>query len=198
MKTKLALGAAVVLLAATPAMADLFVAPVNFSWPNNQSNGAAPLHSFNFNLPGVVSVKSITLDISHSWGNDLRLIVTGPAGETFNLMDGEVSVGGSGNFDLGFLPADITLGNAGPYTFVDIGGGSPSWANGHALPGIYDANAWHPGPMAAGAWVLDIWDTVGGDGGSIGVMTIDYNPIPAPGVVALLGVAGLASRRRRR
>ena len=192
MKTTLAIGAAAMLFAAAPATADIFTTSVNATWT---STGGA---NVGFALPDLLSVKSITLDLAHTWGNDMDILVTGPAGEVFDLMLNEVDANGSGNFDMGLVAGSGLLTNVDAYIFVAPGGGSPTWTPGFSPGGTYDANIWHAGAVAAGAWTLVVSDNVGGDGGAIGDLTIVYNVIPAPGALALLGVAGLVSRRRRR
>ena len=66
-----------------------------------------------------------------------------------------------------------------------------------------------PGGVAGGPFVLttgdlyvEIYDTFNDAGidqimGPGSTITIEYTPVPAPGALALLGVAGLAARRRR-
>jgi len=192
MKTTLAIGTAAMLFAAAPATADIFTTSVNATWT---STGGA---NVGFALPELLSVKSITLDLAHTWGNDMDIIVTGPGGEVYDLMLNEIADNGSGNFDMGLVAGSGALANVDAYVFVAPGGGSPTWPGGFAPGGVYDANLWHAGSVAAGAWTLVVTDAVAGDGGSVGDLTIVYNVIPAPGALALLGVAGLVSRRRRR
>lgn len=50
----------------------------------------------------------------------------------------------------------------------------------------------------AGVWTLRIYDWASGDTGSLGGWSIDVTHVPAPGALALLGLAGLVSGRRRR
>ena len=53
------------------------------------------------------------------------------------------------------------------------------------------------GEHASGAWNIQ-WGTVGGGAGG-GIQTrIEWTTVPAPGAMALLGLAGLAGARRRR
>ncbi|MHC4808935.1 MAG: proprotein convertase P-domain-containing protein [Planctomycetota bacterium] len=148
-------------------------------------------------LPDVVSIDSITIDIAHTWGGDLEITLTSPTGDVFELMFDDVDTSGSGNFDMGLVGGSGALDNVAPYEFVESGG-LPEWddSNGVAPAGTYNANAWASGGWSAGDWTLLINDDAGGDPTSIGSVTIAYT-IPAPGALALLGLAGLAGRRRR-
>ena len=51
---------------------------------------------------------------------------------------------------------------------------------------------------AAGTWRLHVSDTATGDTGAILQYSLHFTAVPAPGALALLGLAGLAGRRRRR
>ncbi len=149
-------------------------------------------------LPDVLSIDSITIDIAHTWGGDLEITLTSPTGDVFNLMFDDVDQSGSGNFDMGQVAGSGGINNVAPYEFVESGG-LPVFddsVGGVAPAGTYNANAWASGGWAAGDWTLLINDDAGGDPTSIGSVTIAYT-IPAPGALALLGLAGLAGRRRR-
>lgn len=171
---------------ASTATADLLVVPINISWPASPGQGGATV-GFDFAID-VASIKSITLEITHTWQGDIDFNVTAPSGAVFALAN---SVGGSA--DLGVIGSGLP-GDEAPYTFVEFG--SLGW--GPLGGGIRGAEVWQAGPFAAVGWSVTINDPVGGDGGSIANVIIDYNPVPAPGALALLGLAGLAGRRRRR
>jgi subtilisin-like proprotein convertase family protein len=179
---------------ATVASADVFSNDYNIEWPTDQTGEilSAPI-----SLPGVATIDSISLDIAHTWGNDLLITLTSPTGDVFDLMNDEVDQGGSGNFDMGLIAADGSLANVATYNFVEAGG-LDVWddTSGVAPGGTYNANSWASTGWDAGDWTLSVSDLVGGDGGAIGNVTIMYT-IPAPGALALLGLAGLAGRRRR-
>lgn len=49
-----------------------------------------------------------------------------------------------------------------------------------------------------GRWLLHISDNAGGDVGTLTQVTLYISNIPGPGALALLGVAGVVARRRRR
>ena len=148
-------------------------------------------------LPDVLSIDSITIDIAQTWGGDLEITLTSPTGDVFELMFDDVDQSGSGNFDMGLVGGSGALANVAPYEFVESGGLDVfDDSSGVAPAGTYNANAWASGGWSAGDWTLLINDDACGDVTSIGSVTIAYT-IPAPGALALLGLAGLAGRRRR-
>lgn len=147
-------------------------------------------------LPSIASIDSVAIDIAQTWGGDLEMTLTSPTGDVFTFMFDEVDSSGSGNFDMGLVPGDGSLANVDAYTFVETGG-LTEYAEDFAPGGTYNANAWASGGWDAGDWTLLINDDAGGDDTSIGSVTITYT-IPAPGAIALLGLAGIAGGRRRR
>jgi len=191
MKAKSALIAAVAFAGiANSAMAATQVINVNQTWPAVPGTTAPII--VNFAMPAVASVQSITLQLAHTWASDLDIYIDTPAVGTFDFdliyLDG-------GSADLGVAPGNSSLANVGNYVMQP--GGAPAFVGPHALPGTYAPNFWTAGPIAAGNWALNIRDGVGGDGGAVGQVTIQYTEIPAPGALALLGLAGLVGRRRR-
>lgn len=175
---------------ASIASADMVTNTYDITWA---SGDTGEIFSDAIALPEVASIDAITLDISHTWSADLLITLTSPTGDVFDLMNNN-----GGNTDMGINAADGSLANVAPYTYLESGSGNGTFFGGAPLGGgTYDANAWASGGWAAGDWTLSVSDTVGGDGGSIGDVTIMYT-IPAPGALALLGLAGLAGSRRRR
>ncbi len=127
--------------------------------------------------------------------------LAGPGGAIFVLLNNTLSVTNSGtnsgNFDLGLVAGNGGLANVGVYTFT--GAGSSTWIAPHSLPGNYNAATWTSGPIAAGDWTLTVNDSVGGDGGAVGNLSVTYTAVPEPASSALLlsAVSLLAWRRRR-
>ena len=165
--------------------------PIHFSFrsvflgqPTPGTGQAAGTFDFPDNPSGVVeSIKSISIDISHTWAGDLDFTITTPGGGVFNLADNE---GGSADLD-------------GVYTFVQSGGSDSAWPS--AGGGPYNANSWVDGPFEKNGWSYLIDDPVGGDGGTVRSITIEFNKsaIPEPGsALALLGLGVVAAIRRRR
>ena len=197
MKKLFLASALVAMLMATSANADTFTLPLNVDSIDNTT-----VVNESFSLGEVDSVKSISLDLAHTWGGDLQITLTAPDGSTYVPVFAPTDQTGSGNFDLGVVAGDSSLANVATYTFVESGGLTVfDDTSGVAPSGIYDAFAWGPGNHAAGVWNLLIDDTVGGDPTSVGNFVIDFNTsaIPEPTTFAVLvGLTGLAVSRRRR
>lgn len=194
---RLIMGALACLLLATSAQAQIYSTSLNWSWPASPGEGGPFTHTFD--LPELIDVKSIEIEMAHTWGNDLRPVgVTGPGGATFTLLNNTLATSGSGNFDLGLVAGSGALSNVAWYKFEDAG---PSqWTAPFSPAGTYNAVAWHSGSVAAGTWTLFVSDPVGGDGGAIGGFKMTYNPVPEPSSMLLctLGLTGLGLIRRRR
>ena len=164
---------------------------INFAWPPSPGTGTV---TGTITLPDVTSIKSITVQLASTWASDLDVFVDAPGGalNEFELMDNEF-----GNSDLGLVAGSGALANVAPYTFVAAGG--LAFGGTYSAPGTYTADAW-PGVTAnvGGVYTLSVTDAVGADGGAVGTWTIEYNPVPTPGALALLGMAGLFGARGRR
>lgn len=149
---------------------------------------------------GTTSVMVTLNNISHTFIDDLDILLVGPGGNVLLLSD----AGGATDF----------IGNT--ISFLD---GSPVAADGAAIPdGTYGPTNYGTGDtftapgapvgpygtsiMAAaggfnGTYTLYIQDDVGGDVGVVaGGYTLTF--VPAPGALALLGLGGLVVGRRRR
>ena len=189
---------------------------------NNGAPTAMPTSVFESTVnigTDVASVNSITFtNLAHTWIGDLQAVLFDPNGVGYNifvrpgLLHNNSTVGSANNFngtytfvesgapnDLPILSAGDTTFNLPSGTYNQTFGGSAAagatWVSGHM--------SIHNTPMSqisgsAGTWTLRIWDWAGGDPGSLGGWSIDYTPVPAPGALALLGLAGLAGARRRR
>ncbi len=170
---------AVLALSGLAAAASADVLVINISgWDANTGYGGGN-SSANFNLGVGTTIDSAEYDVSWtapspSWSSELVL----------SLNDSIAFIGGF---------YDAAPGSVG-------GPGSESGAGNFAAA---------PGGIAGGPFVLttgdlyvEIYDTF--DDGfngqqhiDSGTITVYYTPVPAPGALALLGVAGLAARRRR-
>jgi hypothetical protein len=204
---RLILGAVACMLLASQAQAQVYNSGA-LGWAWGTSPGTAPLGGFThtFSLPDIQSVNEICLDISHSWGNDLDIWIDAPGGGSFDfdLMFNELSTTATGNFDLGTAvspagaAAAFHFGNVATYRFNAVG--ANNWIAPYSAPGLYNANAWLAGPIAAGTWTLRVEDTVGGDGGAIGNLKIGYSQVPEPSslLLALMGLSPIGLIRRRR
>ena len=169
--------------------------------PWNDSGADGPgINRFEIFVPdsGIIKdVKELFLDIEHTWVGDLRITLTHKDSGTTALL-----------LDRPGVP-DSTFGNsddlAGLYTFIDGGDVFPETTqpdgSGLVPNGAYsgvDSLSVFEGLNKFGTWSLVIEDNAGGDTGALFAWGFTVNNIPAPGALALLGVAGLAGTRRRR
>ena len=103
--------------------------------------------------------------------------------------------------------SDMLIGVSGGASMVSVGGynvgfGGSSWGglNGSAGTGSYSGSA--SGSMAmngaAGFWWVNGWSSSAGTTSSGTFVLHGINAVPAPGALALLGLAGIAARRRRK
>jgi len=183
------------------------------SIPNSGFFSSSAASSF---VGDITGIKSVTLsNLSHTWVGDMQITLISPNGTRVNLFSrfGVTTATGVGSSkDLG-----------GTYTFVESGGlaWNPIAGAGLYPGGIYDRSTntnaltvqvgtvsgvqgLNPNTFASmiggasnGNWTIEYRDFAGGDIGTLGGWSVDFNFIPTPGALALLGVAGLAGRRRR-
>jgi len=150
-----------------------------FVIPVDSDSDGIPV-SFTFFQDTHDALLSISWDLDHeafspSWGSELRLDLTHVDSGTL------VTMGGGGAVDIDFDWADGPglYSSAGTMTAAELG---------IAIEDTY------------GDWVVTVFesydDPIVPDGHIMGTITI--NKVPAPGVIALLGTAGLVSLRRRR
>ena len=75
------------------------------------------------------------------------------------------------------------------------------YATGYGSPSFVSMDTAFAGVTSAGTWRLDVVDTFAAfDDGALfkWVLVLDGTPVPAPGAIALLGLAGLLGPSRRR
>lgn len=175
------------------------------------------------NVPSAGVVTGVDWDLTYqaggsvgsgSWASELSIELVGPGATANNVIST-----GSGSPPGGFHPE--TPGNAGTFIW-----GSPDpWSAGFNPGG--DSNSFNfgwpdsssdvvssagsttalDGWSAEGDWTVNLFDSFNdtADGNpaqgtfmSGSTITIHYSAIPAPGALALLGMAGLVGTRRRR
>ena len=143
-------------------------------------------------------IKAINLDINHTWVGDLTIdLVHKDSGTSVRLIDRpgvpETTFGNSDDLD-------------GEYSFIDgfapIPEESDPGGSGMVAPGNYGPSVGNlfdfQGLEKFGVWSLVIQDDASGDTGVLNSWQIIMNNAPAPGALALLGLAGLCGTRRRR
>lgn len=156
---------------------------------------------------GLIEDLNVDVIVAHTWQGDLRLVLTGPGGQSVTLMD---RPGTTASFGSPFGFSNDNLGNpttGAKFIFDDSAAlvydtGYP----GAGTAGITNISGAHrpENPLSVfnglnkqGRWTLTVFDNAGGDTGSIRNFGLSFT-VPAPGAVALFGAAGLAAARRRR
>jgi len=148
----------------------------------------------------IKEMHSVVLNgLTHTWAGDLLITLTHKdTGTTVVLVDRPGVTGGvgfgesqdyNGNYTFadGFAPIPDEFGNAG----AALPSGTYGLHTGNALSAFV-------GEDKFGVWSLVVTDFAGGDTGALGNWVINMSNVPAPGALALLGLAGVAARRRRR
>jgi MYXO-CTERM domain-containing protein len=174
--------------------------------PDGVSSSPEVIFSQTFALGAVASIDLFSVELAHSFLSDVDMRLVAPNGDEFLFALGQ-SGGAFPDFNGGFDGGDLgnggsLLAGASLYNFASAG---DVWNDGlagtaPAAGGTFAALTWQAGGWAAGDWtvtIIDAWDSL--DDGALGSVSISYTEdIPAPGALALLGVAGLAGVRRRR
>lgn len=211
MKSKIVLCSAVALLAAPAALAsDWTVNGAALAIPDNLYDGSlGSMASLSIAVSGEGSILDdidVIMDVGHTWVGDMVWKIEAPNGAVVFLMsrpgyaepadDGSGCCGSSG---------DAVLGTA--YELDDAAGGSSEgFVGGGAVTmhssgfggthGLTSLNGINPN----GTWTVYVGDGAFLDTGTFDGFTLQItsSEVPAPGAIALLGAAGLISRRRRR
>ena len=166
----------------------------------------------------IITDIDVTIGMSHIWIGDLVIKLVSPGGTVLTLLSrpgfAELVDDGTGccgdSSDLAFAWAitydDASLNDAELMGSTIFGGdivgdpanGSPNnyFPNPGAGPGV--ALSDFNGLNALGSWTLYIGDSAFLATGTLDRWSLTITTIPAPGALALLGMAGLVSRRRRR
>ena len=179
---KIALVAGLAAAVAGTASADVTVTFTNQTWTGfNFTDLTATFGGFSGTLTGVSVNATLTAATNFTYADDLCVYVDAAPLSTGGLLQ----VGGFSN-----LSATQRL----------------SWANGgSSAPGttVIDSKSVNPIVFSGSAadpiiWLGNGYGAAGTSGTWTGSITlIGVNAVPAPGAIALLGLAGLAGRRRR-
>lgn len=162
---------------AAVASADVLVIDIT-GWDANTGYGGGN-SSFAINLGVGTTIDNASFDVSWtapspSWSSELILSLNDSIAFVGGFWDCAPGIGGGPGSETASGPWASAAGGfiGGPFTLT----------TGQLYVEIYDS--FDDG--FAGQQHIDS-----------GTLTIEYTPVPAPGALALLGVAGLASRRRR-
>ena len=180
--------------------------------PDNNPTGFSSV----INVTDDFIVKDITISLvglTHTWIGDLVVSITkmdggaNPSQFLFNRVGKTVAttgfgdssnLGGTYSFNDAFTGNLWTAAEGGGTDFTVPGGNY--FASGALSSSQVLLKPTFAGLHGVGMWKITIVDAAGGDLGSLGswTLTFEKNPVPAPGALALLGLAGLAGSRRRR
>jgi len=167
-----------------------------------------PIEDFN------VSVQLVGM--KHTWIGDLIVTLTHvESGRTATLFDSvgmpDDAFGFAAQLDGTYVFNDNIFDPADPlksslWSAADVAGVGviPTafyYPTGYGSPSLVSMDAVFAGITSAGTWRLDVVDTFAAfDDGSLfkWVLVLTGTPVPAPGAIALLGIAGLVGGRRRR
>lgn len=203
MKTAFALVAAVGL--ASVASADVYQNLAAITIPGAGTAGPGASYPSVISIAGfsgpVTNVRVTLFGVSHTFPDDLDILLVGPSGQTVMLMS---DAGGSTDIvgiDLAFEDGFAAMTDGGPldagiYAPTNIGSTDPMPAPAPAGPyGTSLLSAF--GTSVNGDWSLFVLDDASADIGSIaGGWQIEV--VPAPGAMALMGLGSLVATRRRR
>jgi len=152
---------------------------------------------------GPITDVNVTLNVgSHSWADDMEIVLRSPAGTVVALMQ---DAGGNDN-----IAGDLTFDDQAAGVIADAG--TDIDFSGSFQPSVYGTAVASPAPAANavglsafngedanGTWDLFVYDDANGDFGSFaGGWTLDIVTVPAPASAALLALGGIAATRRRR
>ena len=88
---------------------------------------------------------------------------------------------------------DVTMGYGGAYNDMLL------YVSDSNSGEVLNVDGAHSATLGAGQYyVLFLQDMDGGSNGTFGYLDLTFDPVPAPSALALLGIAGFATRRRRR
>jgi subtilisin-like proprotein convertase family protein len=204
MKTALGLVAAMGLASAASAQVFQNLAPIQI--PGTSTVGPSSPYPSAITVSGVsgpvTGVRVSLFDMTHTFPDDIDVLLVGPAGQTVLLMSDAGGGPDITDVDLTFddgasaLP-DGSLLVSGVYAPTNFG------ATADVFPSPAPAGPYGSSLLAAfgtsvnGNWSLFVVDDASADTGSIaGGWQIEV--IPSPGAMAMLGLGGLVAARRRR
>jgi hypothetical protein len=154
---------------------------------------------------GVVSDLNVTVSsITHTFSDDLDILLVGPNGLNVMLMAG---AGGSTVLVNAQFTFDDQAGQLMPNTLPPLISGTYQPSNYEPLQGMPLPAPQGPygsllsafnGMNPNGQWKLYVADDGAGDTGSMQGWSLQFNVVPAPGALALFALACIKCSRRRR
>ncbi len=158
-------------------------------------NSAGTVFDQGFFLGEVISIDSVSIELTHSFAADIDFTMQAPDGQTFNFTS---DLGG--DRDLG--NGDSDLAGTALYSFVEFADDDLGQAAGNPIPsGTYKALEWGVGAWSPGNWQITLVDDGGGDDGAVGSVVVNFTtpaiPEPTSGVLLTAIVLGLGCRRKK-
>ncbi len=174
------LGASLVTLVGAAASADVTFSFANQTWTGFNFSEAYAANSLSGTLTGASINATLNASVSYTYADDLCVYVAG----TPLATGGALQCGGYSNLSAGqryfwpnggsSAPGTTSIGTVNFTTGIDMTGSSNS------------------------VWIGNGYGAAGTSGTFTGSITLHgVNAVPAPGALALLGLAGFAGRRRR-
>jgi subtilisin-like proprotein convertase family protein len=152
----------------------------------------------------IADVNVTITGLSHTWPDDIDLLLVGPTGVTTVLMS---DAGGSTDVvgvtytfsDGSPLMLDAAVNPSGTYGPTNFAGAADIWPAPAPVGPYGAALSGYNGLSGNGTWSLFVADNAAGDVGSIaGGWSLTIKLVPAPGALAMIALAGLIRPRRRR
>ncbi len=174
------LGASLVAIVGATASADVTFSFTNQTWTGFNFSEAYAANSLSGTMTGASINATLNASVSYTYADDLCVYIAG----TPLATGGALQCGGYSNLSAGqrywwpnggsSVPGTTSIGTVTFATGVDMTGSSNS------------------------VWIGNGYGAAGTSGTFTGSITLHgVNAVPAPGAIALLGLAGLAGRRRR-
>lgn len=211
MKSRIVLCSAAALLAAPAALASDWTTDGNaLAIPDNAYDGSlGSMASLSIVVSGEGSILDdidVIMDIGHTWVGDMVWKIEAPTGAVVFLMSrpgfaepADDGMGCCGTSTDAILGTAYELDDAAGSSSETFAGGAPSVLHSSGFGGTHGLTSLN-GIDPNGTWTVYVGDAAGLDFGTFDGFTLQItsSEVPAPGAIALLGAAGLISRRRRR
>jgi len=174
------LGASLAAIVGSVATADVTYSFTNQIWTGANFNEAYAAGSLSGTLTGATVNATLNASTSYTYANDLTVYVAG----TPLALGGALQCGGFSNLQAAQRYSWANGASSAPGTTVT---GTVNFTTGLNMTGSTNS-----------VWIGNGYTAAGTSGTFTGSITLlGVNAVPAPGAIALVGLAGLVGRRRR-